>query len=364
MTEPTHTPLHDAHVAAEAKLADEAGRLMPISYGDAVGEASRVRGSAGVADCSHVGRIRIRGDGALGLLERVCTHDVAHMEDNTAADTLLLTEQAGILDAARLIRLERFWVLLTSPLCREKVLAHLQALCDEHGAKVDDQTAKTAMVRVAGSDAPRRLDAVLPFRVSGLTPGDVLFGSLMVARYIADRDDGVGLWSACVQVPGMLAGRAWRYVTAKAGDNAMAPVGLAALDVLRIEAGRCRYGHEINETIDPMTAGLDDRIDWDRDGFIGRAALEEHRRKPPPRRLGGLLCEPDAAQTIPRHGSPVRDATGREVGTVTSGTYSPALDRPIALAHVARTLEPAAELIITVGQTPLAARLTDLPSVA
>ncbi len=181
------TALHDKHVGMEAKLADEAGWDMPLSYCGALEEAAEVRRRAGVFDVSHFGRIRIRGDGALDLLERVCTADVAHQEDNTTLQTLLCNERGGIIDHCRLIRLTNFWVLVTSPACRAKVLEHLAQPAAEFGAKVDDQTLKTSMLAVTGPAAGEILDAVLPFRVGDLPDGAVKFGSLMIARYIAER---------------------------------------------------------------------------------------------------------------------------------------------------------------------------------
>lgn len=99
------TALHDKHIAMDASMGDVAGWEMPLSYGGAIDEAGLVRQRAGVFDAGHLGRIRIRGDGALGLLERVCTHDVAHQEDDTVAPTLLLGERGGILDVGKLARL-------------------------------------------------------------------------------------------------------------------------------------------------------------------------------------------------------------------------------------------------------------------
>jgi len=265
--------LHDRHVALGAEMGEAAGWEMPLSYGDAEGEAAAVRERGGIADVSHFGRVRIRGDAALDLLERACTADVARQEDNTTMPTLLLGADGRILDAARLIRLETFWVLVTSPRRREPLLAHLRTLADEFGAKVDDQTLKTSMLLAAGPDVPGILDAVLPFRASELAEGAVKLGSMLVARYIAERVGETRPWCARVQVPNMLAGRAWRFITDKAGENALPPVGVQALDALRAEAGVPRFGEDFDETSDPASAGLGSWIDWGHD-FLGREALK------------------------------------------------------------------------------------------
>jgi len=350
--------LHGLHVAAGAKLTCEAGWEMPLAFASALEEVSAVRSRAGVFDLSHMGRIRIRGDGALELLERTCTADVAHQEDDTSLPTLLCNERGGIIDYARLIRLSSFWVLLTSPLCRPKVLEHLQSLGEPLGAKVDDQTPKTTMLGVSGPEAPKLLDAVLPFKASVLGAGQVLFGTLMVARYIAERADFTGLWGVRVSIPNMLAGQAWRFITEKAGDNRLPPAGLGAAEVLRIEAGLPRYGHELNETIDPFTADLGEAMSFDHD-FLGREALEKIRNAPPARRPAGLILKTSEAPAIPRQGAAVLDADGNEVGTVTSGTFSPTLQSVIAMCYISPAVN--VETTLTVDGCPAA--LTALPFV-
>ncbi len=363
------TALHDKHVALEAKMGDEAGWEMPLSYGGALEEAAEVRRRAGIFDVSHSGRIRIRGDGALELLERACTADVARQEDNTTRPTLLCNEQGGILDLCRLIRLENFWVLVTSPLCRQKILQHLQALAEECNAKVDDQTFKTTMLNVCGPEAPPILEAVLPFSVSDLAEGAVKFGSLMVARYIAERVNFGGQWAVAVAIPNMVASQAWRFITQKAGSHAIAPAGMVAADVLRIEAGLHRYGHELNETLDPTTAGLQELVDFDHD-FLGAEAVRRSSQKPPQRRLVGLVGtdseNPTSPASIPTAGSVVYDPEGHELGVVTSGTFSPSLDRPIALAYVSTPYdaEAASAVSVAIADRRWAAAIRPLPFVS
>ena len=363
----SHKPaLHDQHVALDARMAPEAGWRMPLSYRGALDEAVGVRRRAGVFDVSHCGRIRIRGDGALDLLERACSCDVVHQEDDTSETTLLCNDRGGIIDCGRLIRLSDFWVLVTSPPCREKVLTHLQELAEQYGAKVDDQTDKTTMLVAAGPATAGILDAVLPFDVSDLPAGAVKFGSILIARYIAERVDLTGEWGVAVSIPDMMAGQAWKFVTQGAGEHAIPPAGLAALDVLRIEAGLPRYGHELNETIDPVTAGLAGAVHFEHD-FIGRDALATIREKGPARQLVGLVpAAPSSTPTvasIPRSGTAVSTGDGSEVGAVTSATYSPTLEKVIAMAYVDREAAEAGTALCVQADPPCEANVVDLPFV-
>ena len=237
------------HTAADAVMGEEGGWEVPVSYGDAAGEAKMVRSRAGIFDVSHLGRIRIRGNGALDLLERVCTSDVAHQEDDAAAHTLLCNERGGIIDECFLLRLAKFWVLTTNAANRQKVIEHLESQ-EIDDVKIDDQTEKVYQFAVAGPKAKEILRAVLPISIDDLADGGAKMGSLMIANYIATRVSYSGEWTLEVMVPGMFAGKAWGFITRKAGDNVVGPAGMAARDILRIEAGRPRYGHETNEMID------------------------------------------------------------------------------------------------------------------
>jgi len=358
--------LHDKHVAAEASMGDVAGWRMPLSYRGVLDEVRQVRATAGVMDVSHIGRIRIRGDGALAVLEYACTHDVARQDDNTATPSLLVNESGGIIDAVTLLRLEEHWLMLCSPINRLKVLEHLTILADAMDAKVDDQTTKTTMIEVAGPAAVNALDHVLPEKASAMAGNGAKSGSFMIAHYTVARAAGLGVWAINVAISNLFAGQAWRFITAKAGDNCIAPVGLSARDVLRIEAGQPAYGWELNETIDPYTAGLDGRVDFGHT-FIGIDALRKLAAGTPARKRAGLVLAPSSAglhgDNIPRQGDAVR-AGDREIGTITSATYSPTLDRIIALAYVAADIADTDQPVtIDRAGSPLEAKTTSLPFV-
>jgi len=269
---PLRTTLHERHVAAGAEMRADDGWLVPDHYGDAEAETGRVRSRAGVFDLSHVGRIRVRGDGALDLLDRLCTADVAHQEDDTAAYTLLCDEAGGIVDHALLVRLDRYWILTCSPHRRPAVLEHLQAHADEFGAKVDDQTLKTSMLALVGPGAAAILDAVLPEPASRLPRGAAKIGSMVLARYLAVRRGATRLWSIEVMLPNMLAGRAWDFITRRAGANAVAPAGLATRERLRIEARLPKCGRDFHVGDSPVDAKLLAAVDLGKD-FLGAEAV-------------------------------------------------------------------------------------------
>ena len=347
-TELQKLPLDAAHLALGATMGQEGGWDVPLSYEGALAEAAETRRLACVFDISHVGRIRIRGRDATRLVEKLCTSDVVHQEDDTAVCSLLLNETGGVLADAMVVRLEGFWLITTDPCNRVKVLEHAARVGADMSVKVDDQTDKGAMVAVTGPGAREVLDSVLPEKPGELAAGSAKIGSMMIARYIVMRTSYTGMWGLEVILPKMFIAKAWRFITDKAGDKALKPAGMAARDILRIEAGLCRYGYELNETIDPITAGLESLIDFGRE-FIGKEALAAIEDKGVCRKRVGLRLD---GSGIPRQGDIVFDGEGVEVGAVTSGTFSPALDRPIAMACISiETADGGAALEVQLAST-------------
>ncbi len=356
-------PLDAAHRALDATMGAEGGWEVPLSYSGALDEAAETRRLASVFDMSHVGRIRIRGRDALSLVEKLCTSDVVHQEDDTVASTLLLNESGGVLADAMIARLDGFWLLRTDPCNRLKVLANAAEVAADMSVKIDDQTDKGAMLAVTGPSACEILDSILPEKPGDLPAGATRIGSMMIARYIVMRTSFTGMWGLEVILPKMFIAKAWRFITDKAGEKALKPSGVAAGDILRIEAGLCRYGHELNETIDPITAGLESLIDYDHE-FIGRDALVAIRDKGVSRKRVALKLE---GTSIPRQGDTIFDSEGVEVGSITSGTFSPALDSPIAMAYISLAASGSSESLevhLASEDKKTKATILDLPPVA
>ena len=353
------TALYSKHLAAGATMGEEGRWRVPMRYGDAIAEVRCARQTASIFDISHVARFRIRGDGALDLVERLCTADAARQEDDTARYTLLCNERGGIVDHGWLMRAENFWLLCTESVTREKTWQHIREMAADFDVKIDDQTERTTHMLLTGPKARGMLDGVLPVKPGSMARGEIKVGSLMVARYIAARIGGCNEWCLEAVLPNMVATQAWRFITAKAGANVFSPGGMTARDVLRIESGLCRYGHELNETIDPATADLRWAVSLDHD-FLGADAIAQTLDKTPARQRVGLIFPPSVT-AIPRQGAVVCDSEA-EIGNVTSGTYSPTLDRVIAMAYVAAdACEPGRELAVRSGDRPEPAVVATFP---
>lgn len=324
---PNRSPLHEYHVKAGARLAVRDGWEMPTDYGSPDEECVQLHTRAAMMDLTCDGRIRVRGDGALGMLERLCTADVARQEDDTAIHSLLLNRRGGVIDQVTVMRLDGWWVLTCSPGRRQAVLEHLQSRAGQFDAKVDDQTLKTATVAVVGPMAADILDRFLPDKPSRLAPGEVKVGSMMIARYIAARTGATGLWSLEVTLPNMLVGQAWKFVTAKAGDSAIPPAGMAAREVMRIEARLPRWGNEMDEDTDPISAGLAGAVCFEKD-FLGAEAVAAARQAGVSRRRVAWTLAPaipPAREATIAKGDRLLDTAGVPIGSVTSAAFSPSV---------------------------------------
>lgn len=325
------TPLHGAHEAAGARLVDFAGWHMPLLYTSILQEHAATRNDATIFDVSHMGRLRIRGDYAFKLLDRAATADMLAQEDNTTQYALLCNEAGGVIDDVIVMRFPDEWMVVCNASNRVKVLAHLEQINDVKGfgATISDRTTQTAMLAVQGPNALAKLDAILPIDVAAIGRHEVVTGTHMLIPYTASRTGYTGEDGLEVILPAIVAAKAWGFITSDKGG--VTPAGLGARDLLRLEAALPLYGHELNETLDPITAGLG-RAVRRREGFIGYEAIEQIRQREPARTLVGLKLD---TRRIARQGATI-EADGVEVGAVTSGTFSPSCEASIALAYVDR----------------------------
>jgi len=219
-----------------AQMTSLADWSVPANFGDLDSEIDALTTRAGVYDLSHLGRLRVRGDDALPLLELLCGDHVAKQEDDTVCPMPIHDADGTLLDQICLARLEEMWLVTTNADQRETVLGAMQSAIDAEGfdAKLDDQTFKTTHLGVAGPGARELLDGLLPEPPSQLARGQARMGTLMIAKYIALRTGRLPQWSLEVMIPNMMAGPAWDFITKKAGngEKTLPPVGTDAIDAL------------------------------------------------------------------------------------------------------------------------------------
>lgn len=319
------TPLYDRHVAQHARMVPFAGWDMPVQYAGIVAEHRAVRTAVGVFDISHMARFDLTGADAAALLERVFTNSVATLAEGQVRYGLVCREDGGILDDILVYRWADSFSAVVNAANRDKIAAWLARHRDTGDVAIHDRTFETAMLAVQGPRAAEVLTGLLPD-----DPSDLKYYFARRTRYrgqpaTVSRTGYTGEDGFEIVVPAEWAGSLWDEIL---GRGAV-PCGLGARDTLRLEAGMPLYGHELTEAITPLQAGLAWAVKLDKGEFIGRDAL---RSADPTRpvRVGLELASKRAA----REGCPVLTPDGGQVGTVTSGSYCPWLDKSLAMAYV------------------------------
>lgn len=327
MSSPLVTPLHSEHVRLGARLVPFAGYEMPVQYEGVIAEARAVRQSAGVFDVSHMARLEFRGERALELLEWVTSNEVSKLRDGTGQYSLLPNGRGGVVDDVIVYRLtEKLFRMVVNASNHEKDLAHLREQ-NKFGVEILDVTSETAMPAVQGPSAVERLASICsdPDSLKS-TP---VFGTLetrfadveaFAARsgytgedgfeIVVRSSDAIKLWQALLEV-------------------GVVPCGLGARDALRVEAGLPLYGHELSEDRSPLEAGLGWVISKTK-RFLGSDEIAKVRASGPERTLLGVKMD---GKRLPTVGAPVK-VGGEVVGEVSSGVYSPLLERGVGFAFV------------------------------
>ena len=355
------TPFYDFHVAMGARLVDFAGWEMPIMYRGIIEEHEQTRNSGSIFDVSHMGRLQFSGKDAQAFLNQVVTRNVAEQKIGQSRYSLVCNEAGGVMDDVIVSRDVKNWIMVCNASNRDKLVKHFGEVRRQTGMDFDmaDQTESTAMVAIQGPKVIERLAEILPVDIRALKRYQFETGSLMLTKFTVFRSGYTGEDGVEVVIPARVAGMAMKLLAGKMDkpDATIKPAGLGARDTLRLEAGMPLYGHELGEQTDPISAGLSWAVDLKKE-FIGAGPLRKIAEAGPKRKLVGLEVE---GRRIARQGTPVLK-DGQTIGEVTSGTFSPTLQKSIAMAFVdsAYTGE-GTELAVDLKGTVNAARVVKLP---
>lgn len=335
-TELSTTPLHAWHVAQSARMVDFAGWAMPLQYTSIVQEHLATRSVVGLFDISHMGRISIHGQDAGAWLDTCVTRRVADMKPGQVRYGLIADHNGAILDDVLVYHAlgttSPPYQMVVNAGNRQRVVAWLQhQVPPDAGLTVEDVTRTTAMIAVQGPKAVQLVDEQCDAKLQELryyrgTEVALAAAHCQVSRTGYTGEDGVEL---------MVAQRDARNVWEALAETVQAAggraAGLGCRDTLRLEAAMPLYGHELTEAIDPWEAGLGFAVDLETHDFCGRDALRERKQGGGRRQRIGLSF---SGRRVPRQGHAiVRD--GQTIGEVTSGTFSPTFERPLAMGLVA-----------------------------
>ncbi len=358
--EPRATPLLERHEALGARMVDYAGWRMPIQYAGIIEEHRAVRERAGLFDLCHMGELFVDGPEAGDALAGAVTTDPRALANGRAHYSMIVGPDGGILDDLIVYRLadDRFLVVANASNATVVSDALAERIAGRR-AVLDDRSLATALVAIQGPAARGilaplaglDLDAI---RYYGIAEGPVAGIPALVARTGYTGEDGFEVF-----VEAASGATVWDALMEAGRPAGLVPVGLGARDTLRLEAGMPLYGNELDRQTTPFEAGLGRVVKLAKEGgFVGREALARAAETPPRRRLVGLVVR---GRGIARHGYPVW-AGERASGTVTSGTLSPTLGVPIAMAYVAPAdAAPGTMLDVEIREARPAAEVVPLP---
>jgi aminomethyltransferase len=355
------TPLYDEHRALGARLVEFSGWEMPVQYSGILEEHRAVRERAGLFDVSHMGEFRVEGPGALDYLQGLVPNNVSRLGDGQALYTQICNEQGGTLDDLLIYRLgdERYMAVVNAGTMEGDWNWFTKQAAGRSDVTLTNVSDQTGLIALQG---PRALEILQPLTETDLSAityyhfveGSVAGISCLISRTGYTGEDGFELYCASGDVVAL-----WRKLLEAGAAYGLLPAGLGARDTLRLEAGFCLYGHELDEQTSPLEAGLGWSVKLEKGhDFIGREALVAQKRDGLPRKLVGVELRdrgvPRAGYAILREGAPI--------GELTSGTIGPTVGKAIGMGYVAPAdAAPGTEVAVEIRGKAVPAVIVALP---
>lgn len=325
------TAFNSMHKALGAKMVEFGGFEMPVQYRGIMEEHAAVRTGVGVFDVSHMGEFDVRGPGALAFLQRVTVNDVSKLSEGKVQYSAMPNPQGGIVDDLLVYHCGDHYMLVVNASNIAKDFTWLrQNLTPD--VQLRDDSDRTSLLAVQG---PKSLATLQPLTDVPLTEipyyhfrrGRIAGHDAIISRTGYTGELGFELYVDSALDVGK---EIWDAVFRSGAAFGIQPIGLGARDTLRLEMGFCLYGNDIDDTTTPLQAGLGWITKLGKGDFIGKQVMDAEKKNGLPKRLVGLALP---EKNIARHGYPITDGT-KDVGIVTSGTFSPTLQRSIAMAYV------------------------------
>lgn len=357
-TELRQTPFHAWHAANGGRMVEFGGWHMPVQYSTIVEEHNVVRNSAGLFDISHMGRLRFSGDDACSFLDYLLTNDVAKLNVGQVRYSLVCKQNGGVLDDVLVYQLPDSYMLVVNASNRTKIVDWIGEHISSFSVDFEDQTLSHAMIAVQGPKAVDILAAMgagsaSEHRYYSASAMSVAGMDALVSRTGYTGEDGFELI-----VPSEKGMELWSRTLEAGQAFGVQACGLGCRDTLRLEAAMPLYGHELNEETDPLTAGLGFAVKLEAADFIGRTALTTIAGSPTGKVRVGMELD---GKRIAREGSGIL-FENEPVGEVTSGTFSPTLQKTIAMGYISQALsEVGTKVDVDIRGKSHAAKIVALP---
>ena len=350
------TPLYDKHVVMGAKMVDFGGWDMPLRYGSQIDEHHQVRNDAGMFDVSHMSVVDFTGPHVREFLRRLFANNVDRLTTpGKALYTCMLNEQGGVIDDLIVYYMDDNWFrVVFNAATHDKDLAWAQEQAQPFAVEITEP-AGLAMIAVQGPSAREKVCAVFDDPERSLVAALAPFTAAQVGEWFVSRTGYTGEDGFEIILPGSQAGDLWRSLY----GEGVQPIGLAARDTLRLEAGMNLYGLDMDEETSPLVAGLGWTVAWEPDSrdFIGREALEKMRSEGVTQKFVGLILEDKGV--LRSHQKVI--VNGHVGGEITSGGFSPTLGKSIAFARVPK--DAAGTCKVEIRNKQVTAQIVKLPFV-
>jgi len=354
------TPLYEKHVALKAKIIDFGGWAMPVQYTNVIEEHRTTRNAAGLFDICHMGEIEVKGPQALDLLQLVLTRNLADQTIGQVRLSALLNEEGGVIDDLTVYKIaEDYYMLVTNATPKDrdwKWINKIQA-DKKFNCELKDISDETGKLDLQGPRSEEILQKLTPadlknMRFYHFCKSQVAGFDAIISRSGYTGEDGFEIY-----VPGNIIGEIWDKLMTVGADFGMKPCGLGARDTLRLESGMMLNGQDMDESVSPLEVPYGWIVDKHKE-FIGSAAVRAKQSSGIKKKLAGLEM---TGRGIARHGYKVFHG-GKEIGVVTSGTFSPTLNKAIGLAFIdVDCSTPDTVIGILIRDTVTAAKVVKLP---
>ncbi len=325
------TNFYSIHQKLGAKIVDFAGFQMPVLYSSIINEHKAVRSSVGVFDVSHMGEVYIRGDKALDLIQHITVNDASALYDGRVQYSAMCYPDGGIVDDLLVYRVsEKEYLLVVNASNKDKDVAWMNEN-NKFGAQIDDESDEYSLLAVQGPNSKATVQKICDKNID-LEYYHFFKAKIAGVDAIVSRTGYTGELGYEIYFKGneQAAIALWDSLFEAGKEFNIQPVGLGARDSLRLEMGMCLYGNDIDQTTNPLEAGLGWITKLKKENFIAKDVLVKAKEEGLKRKLVGMVSE---EKTFPRHGYDL-SLEGKVIGKVTSGTVSPILDKPIAMGYV------------------------------
>jgi len=351
--------LNDTHIALGAKMVPFAGFNMPVQYSGINIEHETVRKAVGVFDVSHMGEFILKGEGALDLIQRVCSNDASKLFDGKIQYSCLPNENGGIVDDLLVYRIdEKTFMLVVNASNIEKDWDWISKY-NTGGVEMIDISDRTSLLAVQGPKAIEALQSLTDVDLSSMeyyTFKKGVFAGVENVLISATGYTGAGGFELYFEKEH--SEHIWNEVFKAGADLGIKPIGLAARDTLRLEMGFCLYGNDIDDSTSPLEAGLGWITKFTKN-FVNSANLAAQKESGVTRKLVGFEM---IERGIPRHDYEIFDAAGNVIGKVSSGTQSPTLQKAIGMGYVKTEFsKEGTDIFIGIRENKILAKVVKFP---